>query len=60
MNTSRVTWKKSPVIRAMAKYLWWKSTAEALEHPGRIVAQVMNLGDYKDVSVWFMRLVKMA
>ena len=33
----------------MTKYLWWKSTAEALEDPESIVAQVMNLGDYNDV-----------
>ncbi len=33
----------------MAKYLWWKSPSEAIETPERIVAQVMNIGDYKDV-----------
>ncbi|OHE78783.1 MAG: hypothetical protein A3F67_04090 [Verrucomicrobia bacterium RIFCSPHIGHO2_12_FULL_41_10] len=33
----------------MAKYIWWKSPAEAMEMPEKIVAQVMNIGDYKDV-----------
>ena len=49
MPASHPTWKNSPVIRAMAKYLWWKPAAQALEDPERIVAQVMNLGDYNDV-----------
>jgi hypothetical protein len=31
------------------KYVWWKTPDEALTHPERIVAQVMNIGDYDDV-----------
>ena len=31
------------------KYIWWKSPDEALQAPQRIIAQVMNLGDYDDV-----------
>jgi hypothetical protein len=32
------------------KYIWWKSAEEALRTPQRIIAQVMNLGDYTDVQ----------
>ena len=30
------------------KYIWWLTPAEALEYPARIVAQVMNLGEFND------------
>ncbi len=32
------------------KYVWWKSTEEAAVYPDRIVAQVMDIGDYADVQ----------
>ncbi len=32
------------------KYLWWKSPEEALAFPDRVVAQVMNIGDFADVA----------
>ncbi|MBI9084267.1 MAG: hypothetical protein JEZ11_11760 [Desulfobacterales bacterium] len=33
-----------------AKYIWWKPVSEAVQMPERIVAQVMNIGDYDDVQ----------
>jgi len=33
-----------------AKYLWWMMPDEALKRPERIVIQVMNLGDFADVT----------
>lgn len=33
-----------------AKYIWWKTPDEAIEIPERVVAQVMNIGDYDDVQ----------
>lgn len=33
-----------------AKYIWWKTPEEAIAMPQRIIAQVMNLGDYADVQ----------
>lgn len=33
-----------------AKYLWWKTPEEALLTPQRVIAQVMNIGDYDDVQ----------
>ena len=39
------------LLRAMAaKYVWWKTPEEALELPRRVVAQVMDVGDYDDVQ----------
>jgi hypothetical protein len=39
--------------RWAVKYVWWKTPDEALTHPARIVAQVMNIGDYEDVRALF-------
>lgn len=33
------------------KYIWWKSPDEALAMPQRVIAQVMNIGDYEDVQI---------
>ncbi len=32
-----------------AKYVWWKTPDEALVMPNRVIAQVMNIGDYADM-----------
>jgi len=37
--------------RLAAKYIWWKAPDEALLYPERVVAQVMNIGDYDDVQM---------
>ncbi len=34
-----------------SKYIWWKRTDDAMVTPERVVAQVMNIGDYGDVQV---------
>ena len=31
------------------KYIWWKPVSEAVQMPQRVMAQVMNMGDYQDV-----------
>lgn len=31
------------------KYIWWKTPEDAIRYPRRVVAQVMNIGDWKDV-----------
>lgn len=33
-----------------AKYIWWQTPDEALARPDRVIAQVMNIGDYDDVQ----------
>lgn len=33
------------------KYIWWKTPEEAVAMPERVIAQVMNIGDYADVQV---------
>jgi len=33
-----------------SKYLWWKTPDEAVAFPDRVIAQVMNMGDYADVT----------
>ena len=32
------------------KYLWWKTPDEAVAFPERLIAQVMDLGDFEDVA----------
>jgi hypothetical protein len=39
------------ILKSFAgKYIWWKSPDEALAAPERVIAQVMNIGDYSDVQ----------
>jgi hypothetical protein len=38
------------LARLAAKYIWWKTPDEALRIPERVIAQVMNIGDYDDVQ----------
>ena len=40
------------VFRTMAaRYVWWKTSEEALRYPQQTAAQVMNLGDWDDVQI---------
>jgi hypothetical protein len=32
------------------KYIWWKTPEDAVAMPERVIAQVMNIGDYADVQ----------
>ncbi len=39
------------ILRQLAKkYIWWKTSDVAVSMPERIIAQVMNIGDYEDVQ----------
>ena len=33
-----------------SKYIWWKAPEDAISMPERVIAQVMNIGDYDDVQ----------
>ena len=37
--------------RLASKYVWWKSPEEAVAMPERVIAQVMNMGDYTDIQI---------
>lgn len=37
-------------VRLGRKYVWWKTPEESAVVPGRVIAQVMNIGDYADVQ----------
>lgn len=32
------------------KYVWWKSPEDAVGQPERVIAQVMNIGDFEDIQ----------
>ncbi len=40
---------EAAIERLAEKYVWWKSPDETLLTPERLIAQVMNIGDYDDV-----------
>lgn len=50
------TLDKSPVelqclLRRLAgRYIWWKSPDEALGQPDRVIAHVMDIGDFHDME----------
>lgn len=37
--------------RLAKKYIWWKTPDDALSMPARVIAQIMNIGDYADVQL---------
>lgn len=42
---------KLEVLKLLAaKYIWWKTPDDAVAMPERVIAQVMNIGDYADVQ----------
>lgn len=34
-----------------AKHIWWETPDDAIQFPNRIIAQVMDIGDYDEVLV---------
>lgn len=42
--------------RLASKYIWWKTPDEAASMPQRVIAQVMNIGDYADVQALFVQI----
>jgi hypothetical protein len=40
----------SDLLSFAARYIWWKSPADAVRYPAQVIAQVMNIGDYADVQ----------
>lgn len=43
--------KSHESLKSLArKYIWWKTPEEAVVMPERVIAQVMNIGDYADVQ----------
>jgi len=36
--------------RLASKYVWWKTPDEAVSMPRRVMAHVMDIGDYADVQ----------
>lgn len=40
---------QTDLIPFARKYIWWKTPEEAVAMPSRVIAQLMNIGDYADV-----------
>jgi hypothetical protein len=39
---------QAELMRMAAKYIWWEKPSEAVLRPMRVIAQVMNIGDFDD------------
>lgn len=37
------------LLKAARQYVWWKTPEEALFYPARVIAQIMNIGDWDDL-----------
>lgn len=43
---------KGALLKALAtKYIWWKSPEDAIRNERRVVAQIMDIGDFEDVRI---------
>lgn len=51
MTSPTFTRDRNALLESLARrYCWWQAPAEALRTPRRIVARVMEMGDYSDVE----------
>jgi hypothetical protein len=41
---------RAELLRNAARYIWWEEPGKAIRRPLRVVAQVMDIGDYDDVQ----------
>ena len=41
---------RAQLLEDATRYIWWEKPDDALRRPLRVVAQVMNLGDFEDVQ----------
>ncbi len=46
----------SLLLKMASTYIWWLTPNEAVISPQRIIAQVMNIGDYADAQSMAVRL----
>ncbi len=46
----RVRQHRVELLRLAGKYIWWLSAEEAMNYPSQVIAQVMNMGVFNDVS----------
>lgn len=43
--------ERDGLIPFASKYIWWKTPEDAVSMPERVIAQVMDIGDYADVQM---------
>ncbi len=41
---------RTELLHDATRYIWWEKPEKAIRRPARVVAQVMNIGDYDDVQ----------
>ena len=42
--------ERNALMKFASKYIWWKTPDEAIAVPARVIAQVMNIGDFEDIQ----------
>jgi hypothetical protein len=45
-----LTAEQHTLLHSMTSYIWWQTPAETLRDPNRLIAQVMNLGAWRDTQ----------
>lgn len=38
------------LLRLAPRYVWWKGAEDAVKKPERVIAQIMDIGDFDDVQ----------
>lgn len=41
---------RQELLQDATRYIWWEKPDEAIRRPIRVIAQVMNIGDFDDVQ----------
>jgi len=50
MGMDRSQLRRETLSGLARKYLWWRSPEAAVRSPGRVIAQVLEMGDFDDVQ----------
>ncbi|MDH2909882.1 MAG: hypothetical protein PXZ07_07215 [Candidatus Eremiobacteraeota bacterium] len=50
MGTDRLQLHRESLAELARKYLWWRSPEAAMRSPNRVIAQVLEMGDFDDVQ----------
>ena len=43
-----LTVEQRSLLSRLTFYIWWQSAEESLERPERLIAQIMDIGDWED------------
>lgn len=50
MSTQAATTLEEALVPYASLYIWWETPEEAVRQPLRVIAQVMDIGDFEDAN----------